>query len=340
MEDNTTISPATEPVGSVPMSEDEGERAIANLLDGNLSKADPAQSREAQTATDASDEDDEGVAFESEEEGDEPEGQQAPAPATVGDDVLVTLQDGSQISIGDLKRNNLFQRDYSQKTEALNREKESLHKEVSTWRETEQQRLSHEREQIMAVAAMYLPKAPNPNMLDERHPDFDPVTHMIENNAYQMKMGQLNELWQRSQQEQQQATAKQQEEAAQNRVAQQAELFQRLPKLKDDAKRQAFAQEISDILPRVYKVNAKDVELIENAGYMHIVHDAIAYQKLKAKSVQVTTDLAQKPKLEGKQRSTPQSSQQRDEKGRFETLRSTGSVEAADRAIEAFLRRG
>jgi hypothetical protein len=339
MDETTTISPETEPVELSPMSESEGERAIANLLDGNLAKPDPAQSREAPASTEVV-EDDEltGLAIESDEEGEEPEGQQAPAPA-IGDDFMVTLSDGKQISLGDLKRNNLFQSDYSRKTEELKAERERVQQETRQWRETEEQALIAKRNAVIALARHILPQEPNPEMLDQSSPNYDPVGYMTEEANYKRRMADLNGVLSQQQAEEQAMKEQMKAAEAESFRAEQADLYNRLPKLKDDTKRTAFLTEAQTMLKSVYGLEPAEIGQIRRSAYMHILHDAIQFQKLKAKSATVVKDLPSAPKLTGRQRSAPQTDMARDAEGRFQALRKTGSVEAADKAIEAFLLR-
>lgn len=337
--DTTTISQATAPVELSPMSEDEGERAIANLLDGNLGTPDPAQSKEAQPEPTASDDDDEGLVFESDDEGNEPEGQQAPAKPEIGDDFMVALADGQQISLGDLKRNNLFQRDYSRKTEELKAERARIEQETRQWRETEERTLAENRNLVIALSQQFMPEPPNPEMLDKNSPNYDPFGFMEAEASYKQRMSVLENVVakQRADEWAKQEQAAQKAQAALK--AEEADWKTRLPKFKDEAKVKAFVEEASGMLESVYKIDPAELGLIDRGAYLHILHDAIQYQKLKAKGAQTVKDLPSAPKLVGRQRSTPQTEQARDDRGRFEALRKTGSVEAGDRAIEALLLR-
>jgi hypothetical protein len=150
-----------------------------------------------------------------------------------------------------------------------------------------------------------------------------------------MKM--LNGLWQQKQQEEHQLTEKQQGDLADYVAEQKQQLLQKLPHLKDEGKREAFRKDIADIGGKVYGVTSEEVNTIADARYMQILHDAIAYQKLKAKAASVPQQVAAKPRLVQQQRMAPQAIQNRDRQGRFDSLRKTGSIDAAARAIEDLL---
>lgn len=337
--DATTISQETAPVELSPMSEDQGERAIESLLSGNLAQPDPVPAKEAPAGTEAV-EDDElaGLSIESDDEGGEPEGEPAPAQ-TIGDDFMVTLSDGQQISLGDLKRNNLFQRDYSRKTEELKTERARVEQENRQWREAEEKTLVERRNAILTLAQHFLPQEPNPEMLDQNSPNYDPIGYMTADQDYKRRVTALQGVLAQQEQETKAQQEKQQAEARQAFANEHAEFRNRLPKFKDQAKADVFFSEASGILESVYKIDPNVIGRIRTAAELHILHDAVQFQKLKAKGAQAVKQLPSAPKLEGRQRSTPMTEQARDERGRFEALRKTGSVEDADRAIEALLLR-
>jgi hypothetical protein len=154
---------------------------------------------------------------------------------------------------------------------------------------------------------------------------------------YQERMKMLNSLAQQKQQEEQKTTEQKQAELAEYLAAQKQLLVQKLPHLKDDGKREAFKKEAHEIGGKVYGITPEELGQIADARYMQILHDAIAYQKLKAKAATVQKQVVAKPKLVQQQRMAPQTVQERDRQGRFESLRKSGSIDAAARAIEALL---
>jgi hypothetical protein len=190
--------------------------------------------------------------------------------------------------------------------------------------------IRQKRDLILDNYHLIVPKEPvyDPN---------DPVGYIEETALYQERMKMLNGLWQQKQQEEHQLTEKQQGDLADYVAQQKQQLLQKLPHLKDEGKREAFRKDIADIGGKVYGVTSEEVNTIADARYMQILHDAIAYQKLKAKAASVPQQVAAKPRLVQQQRMAPQAIQNRDRQGRFDSLRKTGSIDAAARAIEDLL---
>lgn len=337
--DDTTIPSGQEaaaPVELGPMSEDEGDRAIESLLSGGaLPKGDNAAEEKAQQGAELSDEDGQTLVIDDEDEVSQETAQAPEAPKEPGDDTLVTLSDGSKISLGELKKDPWLKRDYNFKTE---RHAKAV-QEFEALKQAEVQRISQQRDAVLAYAQQHMPQPPDESMTDSSSPNYDPFTYLELKNKYDRTMGQLNAMWQEREAEQQQAQAEQQKQVQSIRAQEQAKLYQALPKLKDEAKKNAFIEDIKTILPKSYGITAEEVLSLNSAAAMHIVHDALAYRKALERGRAVVKELPAKPKLEGRQRSTPMSDHARDEQGRFKALRETGSVEAADRALEAFFSR-
>jgi hypothetical protein len=318
----------------MPMSFDEGVSAIENLL-GDVPETDSVEDAKAKPAaevTDAplGDEDDALLsALDDGNEG-EPEITEPVAPAVVPDTATVTLEDGTTISIADLKTNHMFQRVFTKKTEEMARREEQREAEYRSKVSEAENEIRQKRELILENYHLIVPKEPayDPN---------DPVGYIEDMAHYQERMKMLNSLWQQKQQEEQKTTEQRQTEMAEFMATQKQLLVQKLPHLKDDGKREAFKKDIADIGGTVYGVTPEEVSQIADARYMQILHDAIAYQKLKAKAATVQKQVVAKPKLVQQQRMAPQTIQERDRQGRFESLRKSGSIDAAARAIEALL---
>jgi hypothetical protein len=317
------------------MSFDEGVSAIENLLeDVPEDKPDSVEGAKAKPATDATEEpsgDDDDALLSALDDGSDGEAESAPdAPTTVPDTATVTLEDGTTISIADLKTNHMFQRVFTKKTEELARYKEQVEADYKAKVSEAENEIRQKRDLILDNYHLIVPKEPvyDPN---------DPVGYIEETALYQERMKMLNGLWQQKQQEEHQLTEKQQGDLADYVAQQKQQLLQKLPHLKDEGKREAFRKDIADIGGKVYGVTSEEVNTIADARYMQILHDAIAYQKLKAKAASVPQQVAAKPRLVQQQRMAPQAIQNRDRQGRFDSLRKTGSIDAAARAIEDLL---
>jgi hypothetical protein len=329
----------TAPSGSVeatPMSFDQGVSAIENLLgdvpDNRPDSVEDATAKPAANVTEEPAGNDDDALLSALDDGSEAETEApaADAPATVPDTATVTLEDGTTISIADLKTNHMFQRVFTKKTEELKAERAALHQEHQRKVSEAENEIRQKRDLILENYHLIVPKEPvyDPN---------DPVGFIEETALYQERMRMLNGLWQQKQQEEHQTTEKQQAELAEYVAAQKQLLIQKLPHLKDESKREAFRKDIAEIGGKVYGVTSEEANSISDARYVQILHDAIAYQKLKAKAATVPQQVAAKPRLVQQQRMAPQAIQDRDRQGRFESLRKSGSIDAAARAIEDLL---
>lgn len=331
MTDTTAHSGSVE---ASPMSFDEGVSAIESLL-GDVPETDSvedAKAKPADAVTEAPEGDEDDALLSALDDGNEGETETSEpvAPAAIPDTATVTLEDGTTISIADLKTNHMFQRVFTKKTEELKAERIALHEEHQRKVSEAENEIRQKREFILENWHLIVPKEPvyDPN---------DPVGYIEDMAQYQERMKMLNSLAQQKQQEEQKTTEQREAELAEYMAAQKQLLVQKLPHLKDDGKREAFKKDVHEIGGKVYGVTPEEVSQIADARYMQILHDAIAYQKLKAKAATVQKQVVAKPKLVQQQRMAPQTVQERDRQGRFESLRKSGSIDAAARAIEALL---
>lgn len=337
--DTTTTSPETGTVESAPMSFDQGVDAIAGLLnddqDSDHVGAEVAKDNDSKQVPEGADNADE-LSEEDlllqnvEHEDGEPAAPET--PAAVSDDMEVSLDDGTKISIGQLKRNNLFQRDYSRKTEELARHKEQLEQQVSQRLSEAENELRQRRDVVLELASQFMPPEPGLELLQT-----DPHGYIEAKAMYDVRMRQLNELHMQREQERAAEQQRAQQHTQSFIAEQQQKLFEVLPQLKDEAKREAFRKDVMDVGVKLYGVTPEEANSISDHRYMRILHDAIAYQKLKQKAASMQKQVAAKPKLVQQNRMAPQAIQRRDQQGRFDTLRKEGSIDAAAKAIEALL---
>lgn len=334
------MTDTTSPSGTVdasPLNFHDGVTAIENLLapdpETDLGQEDEAKGAVETKATEAPQEaeDDElEIALDDEQE-DVDEAAQV-APPAVTDDTLVELQDGQKISIAELKRNNLFQRDYSRKTEELAREKDRLLAELEEREAKAKEEIKARADLVFRLSNQLIPQKPTLELLQQ-----DPVGYMEAKELYDQRVAELNALYSQTDAERQK---EEQEQKAQYEafVAEQREqLLQKLPKLKDEAKRAAFKQEAVKIGAEHYGIKAEEIESLADARMIMVLHDAIQYRKAVAKSQQVKQDVTARPRLEQKQRMNPQTVQKRDQQGRYEAARRTGSINDAAKLIETLI---
>lgn len=334
------MTDTTSPSGTVdasPLNFHDGVSAIENLLapdpETDLGPEDEAKGAVETKPTEAAKEaeDDElDIALDDEQE--EVDEAAQVAPAAVTDDTLVELQDGQKISIAELKRNNLFQRDYSRKTEELARESEKREAEYRERVAKAEEEIRARADLVFRLSNQIIPQKPTLELLQT-----DPMGYMEAKELYDQRVAELQALDAQTRQEQLKAEERQKQEYAAFVAEQRDLLLQKLPKFKDEAKRSAFKQEAVKIGAEHYGIKADEIDSLADARMIMVLHDAIQYRKAVAKSQQVKQDVTARPRLEQKQRMNPQTVQKRDQAGRYEAARRTGSINDAAKLIETLI---
>jgi len=328
------MTDTTSPSGTVesgPLSFNDGVSAIENLLSGDP-ETDLANTDEAEASADEPEVDSDEPDLVIDDEADEASAEAKTAPPAVSDDTLVELSDGQKISIGELKRNNLFQRDYSRKTEEAKRAEERREAEYRERVERVEKEIRDRAELVFRLSDRIIPQKPTLEMLRD-----DPIGYMEAQAQYEAQVAEFNQLYaaEAQQTEAQREAAKQQE--LERIEAERVKMLEAMPKFKDKAKFDAFRSDVGEIGVSHYKLTPEELGSIADHRFMLVLHDAIQYRKAVAKSKQTQQEVVAKPRLEQRQRMQPQAAQVRDRQGRFEALRQSGSIDAAARAIESIL---
>lgn len=336
------MTDTTSPSGTVdngPLTFSEGVEAIENLLPSapemDLAPAD--EDKTNGTPEEAPADDEEHIVLEDDETVDSSE-EEAKAPATISDDHMVTLQDGQTISLGELKRNNLFQRDYSQKTEALRREEERLRFDYEQRVSQAEAEIRQKRDFVLQIYSQVAPQAPpRPNVSVEEDP-FAWMTYTEQKERYEAHMGEINRLYHEAQAEQQAVEAQKQQQFQANLEQEREKMLAKLPKLKDEKKFEEFRSDVGEIATSAYGFSPEElVTGLTDHRMVQVLHDAIQYRKALKRASAAKQEVGTKPRLETKQRMAPQSVQVRDRQGRFEALRQQGSIDNAARLIETLI---
>ena len=310
----------------------EGVSAIESLLsddlEGDLKSTDVAKPAEAKTDATEDADDDADLVLDDDESGDvadiEPE-----APLAIDDNYEIEV-DGEKITLGQLKRNNLFQRDYSKKTEQLAQERNALQAEAQKLRSEVEDEFRKRFEFIDQYANRFIPQKPV-------YDPADPIGYLEAQQVYEQQMGEWTQLQSMKDQELSQMTEKQQAEAKEWEAEQRNVLFTKVPALKTEDKRKKFLEDVPAVAFAHYGVTPDEFSNLKDGRYLAILHDAIQYRKAVAKSKEVKQQVVTKPKLNEKQRMNVQGAQERDRMGRFEALRKSGSIDAAARSIMDFV---
>ena len=311
---------------------------IADLLDDDP-ETDPVKEEAQATAETDPDEPEVDVSedVEDEAEAEDPDGSQEPeikGGRFAPDSAKVTLDDGSVITVADLKRNNLFQRDYTKKTTELAAEREQI---TSRKSEVDQQAqsLAQLAERLTGFSQKYLPQPPEPFT---GTPDTDPIGYMrymqqketfeqavAEFNGIESGKSQLTEAQQRELAEQ----------ASQVSSTEVARLVERDKFFADPKNVKTFFDDAVSLGGEAWGLTAEDIGALGSHKAFLVLRDAVRYRKAIAKAAGVKEQVQAKPVVAiGGRRADPKARVTAERNARSERLRTTGSFEAGVAAIE------
>jgi hypothetical protein len=345
IEDNAApdLSSKTPEVGK-PLTEDEAVDSIADLLGGDPAKPEP-KAKPIEEDEDASkdplgDDEEDVVTDKGDDNADGSE--KATAGKYVSASAKYKLADGTEITVGDLARNNLFQRDYSQKTEALKRDKDAFEtraKEVDQLSRT----TSEERQYLIWFAENFAPKPPAAPALSAAE---DPIGHLTYNEELR-KYGAFAESYRqfrtKADEEAQRKTGETQQQANQ-RAAQEVSALMGKLKLdpqKDAPKVKAFFEAIEQGAQEHYGLSSNQIADLIKSNHIGalVLRDAIRYRKGKSAVPKVQEQLKQVPRMTARPTARTPVNQQavRARAQTAERLQKSGSMRDGIAAIEALI---
>lgn len=336
MTDTATTSPSGT-VEQAPMSFDAGVSAIENLLsddpETDLEGTGEAAAKEGNTVEAQADDDEPDLVLDDDDTGEAAE-VSTEAPSEMSDDVVITLKDGEKISLGDLKRNNLFQRDYTRKTEELKQQREQLQTEFQQQVSAAENDIRQRRDFILDNWQRFIPQEPDPAMMDDKSEKFDPIGYLQAKQQYDDAFGRLNTMHAERVNEANANSEKEKADAAEFAREEWGKFLDGNKRLQDETKLKAFRDDVRTFGVGHYKLTTEEVQGVTDHRFMQVLHDAIAYRKLVAKSQAAKQEITARPRLRQQQRMSPQNVQSRDRQGRFENARQAGSIDAVARSIE------
>lgn len=313
---------------------------IADLLDDDP-ETDPVEGKEDQATAGAADdgedpEIDVSEDVEDEAEAEDPDGSQEPeikGGRFAPDSAKVTLEDGTVITVADLKRNNLFQRDYTKKTTELAAEREQITTRKSEV-DQQAQSLTQLAERLTAFSQKYLPPHPG-------EPPSNPTDYVawhdynLAERAYMQAVNEFNGIQQGTSQLTEEQQRQQDEQANQAWASEAAALVERDKFFADPKKVQAFFDEAVTLGGDAWGLTREDIAGLRSAKAFQVLRDAVRYRKALAKAPQVEKQVQAKPVVAiGGRRADPKARVSAQKQARSERLRATGSFEDGIAAIE------
>lgn len=323
--------------GDTALSFDDGTEAISNLLTDSEGTSEEKVEAQQTTAEDESDQPEDGAEGETEagaEEVDPDAEEEADGPDTYGkgrfasDDAKVTLSDGTVITVADLKRNNLFQADYTRKTTELKQERDAFLAEKSQVGQVAQS-LAQQRDFLLQVAQRVMPQPPDRSLMES-----DPLGYMQAKAAYDDQVQVINQLLYQQQAEQGRLTQEQEAELAEARRAEYGKLIDVMPELRDQRAYQQFWNEATETAGHYGYTAEEWAALATDHRLYPAMRDLMKYRKAMKQAPKVKEAIQQKPKLmQGGKRMDPKAKISREAQVRSEQLRKTGSFDAGVAAL-------
>jgi len=260
---------------------------------------------------------------------DDPDGPGYDKGKFAADDAKVSLKDGTALSVADLKRGYLAQRDYYRQTDELKAERETFHAAKEKVGEVALQ-IAAQRDFLLEVMPKYGPLPPDKALMDT-----DPIGYMQAKEAFEEAKQTYGQLMAAKQADQQRAEAER-AEAINSYKAEQAKLmFDKIPEFKKPEVYGQFWKDANDIMVRVYGFQPEELANAADHRFYRVMRDIVRLHKAQTKAPQVQAQMQQKPALlRGGKRDTGQTS--REAQSRKETLRKTGTFEAGVAALLNF----
>lgn len=324
---------------------DEGVSEVSDALGDILDDSDAStEEDEAAKADEPDDSDDEGEDSSEPDDSDDEEGESEDSDEDdddersdgsqdrvrdskgrfVSDDYRVTLSDGTETTIGDLKSSGLRMSDYTRKTQALARDREQIQALQQQVSQREQQ-LDEQLAQVSWVLEQFRPQVP---------PQGSPAEALDAYHAQKAQWDQLSQGWGQEIGKRQQTVQEQQaRQIAEHKQREQAKLMAAVPQLADPAKRQAFAAEAVRIAED-YGIAGNELQSILDHRFFLVLRDAMRYRRAQATRPKTRETIEAKPRMNrGTKRADPKAPQKRARRDRTDRLRREQSVEAGVAAL-------
>lgn len=302
-------------------------------------KAEPEAPEDETPSTDADADADADEAEAEPDEGEaeeEPDEEEAPKPKgkQPGDDVTVKLDDGTQVTLRELKRGFLRQSDYTRKTQ----EAAEIRKAAEAQREALSTVAEQQKEAFEVAAALIraqIPDPPDPALIQTNPQAY--LQLQAQREQAQQKLVELATAYRQSQEgvkAQTEAQKKAQEDAERKeledlkRTEYQA-LVKAMPKLGTDEGRKAFLTEAAEIGGKVYGITPEQIGNIISHVEVRILHDAIQWRKYQSSKMEAVSKAKQAPPMRPAPRQAPGQRSKAKQDQALHTLRNTGSTEDA-----------
>lgn len=248
------------------------------------------------------------------------------------DSAKVTLDDGTVTTVGELRRNTLFQRDYTKKTTELKTEREAFQSERQSFEADRQkvsefaQSLEQTRDFLANYAEKFLPRQPEPF---RGNPADDPVGYMQwqhANNQWMEHVQAYQAFQQQKQQVEQVRAGETQKQATERLQRERDALLNAWPTLRDPVKgKQAWDNLVSGAQQH-YGIAPEEVNGVSDHRMIQVLRDAMELRRIRESAPKVQAQV-RKPAMQDAPRAAQKPNA--DRQTQTERFRKTGSLDDA-----------
>jgi len=248
----------------------------------------------------------------------------------VADNAKVRLDDGSVVSIADLKKGSLLHADYTRKTQEVAEQRRSVEGQSERIKATETE-LQQRMEYVSGLLQSVVPPPPDPAMLQS-----DPLGYMSQKAQHEQWVTHLNYMQaeqQRILEERQAQTAQQQNETAQREWE---ALIAKVPEFRDQKRVDRFVTDLKEQATSLYGFKPEELRAVAlDHRQALVLKDALAWRKLQASKPKVPQKVEGRPPVQkGGKRLTPDAQKARAESAAKDRLKRSGRL---DDAVAAYL---
>jgi len=251
-------------------------------------------------------------------------------PPALSDDTKITLKDGAELSLRELKRGYISRKTFTAKTQALAEERARF-EEVRVQTNRHSSLAAELLQTLDLIAAVLLPQQPDPSLVDA-----DPQLWKDQQAEYELKMGLIAQVQQAARNEVEAATAARDAEGRDlvhrqlmARQQQQEKLLEHMPELANAKEARRFQEDAIDTMAE-YGCSVEELNVMLNDWRnFRIVRDLTRYQKAIKSMPKVKDKVAGAPVLTSNRRMDRAARSDRVARSRFEQFQNTGRLDDA-----------
>lgn len=248
------------------------------------------------------------------------------------DSAKTTLEDGTVITVAELKRNSLFQRDYTKKTTELAESRKAFEAEKSQV-DQQAQSLRDYAEKLTAFSQKFLPKPPEPFTGTA---DTDPMgylNYIRQRDEYQAALAEFQGI-ETGKAGLSEAEKARQEQASMESLRAEMELLKSKDTVfADPGKAKAFIDKAVNKGAEWWGLSPDDIGGMTSHKAFLILRDAVRWREAVARSTETKAQVQAKPIPPAGRRVDPRARTSADRQSRAERLRRSGSVDDAAASI-------